>query len=114
MARIFSGIQSTGDLHIGNYLGAIRQWVREQNPEALYCVVDLHALTVDVEPEQLHRQSLEVAAGLLAAGLDPAVCTLFFQSHVAEHTRLAWLLECTVTYGELRRMTQFKEKADGN
>ena len=88
MARIFSGIQPTGDLHIGNYLGAIRQWVREQNPDALYCVVDLHALTVDVDPEELHRSTLEVVVGLLAAGLDPEVCTMFVQSHVAEHTRL--------------------------
>jgi tryptophanyl-tRNA synthetase len=114
MARIFSGIQSTGDPHVGNYLGAIRQWVREQNADALYCVVDLHALTVDVDPAELHRSTLEVVMGLLAAGLDPEVCTLFVQSHVAEHTRLNWLLECTVTYGELRRMTQFKEKAERN
>jgi tryptophanyl-tRNA synthetase len=114
MARIFSGIQSTGDPHIGNYLGAIRQWVREQNADALYCVVDLHALTVDVEPAELHRSTLEVVIGLLAAGLDPEVCTLFVQSHVAEHTRLSWLLECTATFGELRRMTQFKEKAERN
>jgi tryptophanyl-tRNA synthetase len=114
MARIFSGIQSTGDPHIGNYLGAIRQWVLEQNADALYCVVDLHALTIDVEPAELHRSTLEVAIGLLAAGLDPEVCTVFVQSHVAEHTRLSWLLECTATFGELRRMTQFKEKAERN
>jgi tryptophanyl-tRNA synthetase len=114
MARIFSGIQSTGDPHIGNYLGAIRQWVREQNTDALYCVVDLHALTVDVEPEELHRSTIEVVMGLLAAGLDPEVCTVFAQSHVAEHTRLSWLLECTATFGELRRMTQFKEKSERN
>ena len=96
MARIFSGIQPTGDLHIGNYLGAIRHWVREQNRDALYCVVDLHALTVDIEPDELHRSTIEIAVGLLAAGLDPEVCTMFVQSHVAEHTRLCWLLECTV------------------
>jgi tryptophanyl-tRNA synthetase len=114
MARIFSGIQSTGDPHIGNYLGAIRQWVREQNKDALYCVVDLHALTVDVDPGELHRSTIEVVMGLLAAGLDPEVCTVFAQSHVAEHTRLSWLLECTATFGELRRMTQFKEKSERN
>ena len=113
MARIFSGIKPTGELQVGNYLGAIRHWVRDQNPEAIYCLVDLHALTVDAEPEELHRDSLEMAAGLLAAGLDPSVCTIFVQSHVAEHTRLCWLIECTATFGELRRMTQFKEKADG-
>jgi tryptophanyl-tRNA synthetase len=112
MARIFSGIQPTGELHVGNYLGAVRHWVREQNPDALYCVVDLHALTQDIDPDELRRNSLELAAGLLAAGLDPDRCTLFVQSHVPEHTRLTWLLECTVTYGELRRMTQFKDKAD--
>jgi tryptophanyl-tRNA synthetase len=111
MARIFSGIQPTGDLHVGSYLGAIRHWVREQNPDALYCLVDLHALTIDQDPDALHRCTLETAAGLVAAGLDPAVCTLFVQSHVAEHPRLAWLLECTATYGELSRMTQFKEKS---
>jgi len=112
MARIFSGIQPTGELHLGTYLGAIRQWAREQNPEALYCLVDLHALTVDVDPESLRELTLRAAAGLLAAGLDPSVCTVFVQSHVPEHARLSWLLECTVTFGELRRMTQFKEKAD--
>jgi tryptophanyl-tRNA synthetase len=114
MARIFSGVQPSGDLHVGNYLGAIRHWVREQNPEALYCVVDLHALTADVDPDALRRGTLEVAVGLLAAGLDPAACTLFVQSHVPEHTRLSWLLECTATFGELRRMTQFKEKAESH
>jgi tryptophanyl-tRNA synthetase len=114
MARIFSGIQPTGELQLGNYLGAMRHWVREQNPDALYCLVDLHALTVDLDPAELHRNSLEMATGLLATGLDPARCTIFVQSHVAEHTRLTWLLECTVTYGELRRMTQFKEKSQKN
>jgi tryptophanyl-tRNA synthetase len=112
MARIFSGIKPTGELQIGNYLGAIRHWVREQNPDAVYCLVDLHALTVDVDPEDLHRDSLEMSAGLLAAGLDPSVCTIFVQSHVPEHARLCWLLECTATFGELRRMTQFKDKAE--
>ena len=82
-----------------------------RDEESLFCLVDLHALTIDLDPDELRRGTLEVAAGLLAAGLDPSVCTLFVQSHVAEHTELAWLLECTATYGELRRMTQFKEKA---
>ena len=76
MARIFSGIKPSGQLQIGNYLGALRNWVREQNPDALYCVVDLHALTVDIDPDELRRASLETAVGLLAAGLDPEVCTI--------------------------------------
>src|SRR5579871_2091568 len=111
MARIFSGIQPTGELHIGSYLGAIRHWAREQDEGSLFCLVDLHALTVDQDPDELRARTIELAAGLLACGLDPAVCTLFVQSHVAEHTQLSWLLECTATYGELQRMTQFKEKA---
>jgi tryptophanyl-tRNA synthetase len=111
MARIFSGIQPTGELHLGNYLGALRNWVREQNADSLYCVVDLHALSVDVDPDELHRASHETAVALLAVGLDPAVCTIFVQSHVAEHAQLSWLLECIVTYGELSRMTQFKDKS---
>jgi tryptophanyl-tRNA synthetase len=114
MARIFSGIQPTGELHLGNYLGALRSWVNEQTADALYSVVDLHALTVDIDPEELHRSSQATAAGLLAVGLDPTVCTIFVQSHVAEHAQLCWLLECTVTYGELSRMTQFKDKSRRN
>jgi len=113
MARVFSGIKPTGELQIGNYLGAIRHWVRDQNADAIFCLVDLHALTVDVDPVVLHRDSIEMSAGLLAAGLDPAVCTIFVQSHVPEHARLCWLIECTVSFGELRRMTQFKDKSDG-
>jgi tryptophanyl-tRNA synthetase len=111
MARIFSGIKPSGQLQVGNYLGALRNFVREQNKDALYCVVDLHALTEDVDPAEVRRGSLEVAVGLLAVGLDPEVCTIFVQSHVPEHTQLSWLLECTVTYGELTRMTQFKDKS---
>jgi tryptophanyl-tRNA synthetase len=114
MARIFSGIQPTGELHLGNYLGAVRTWVREQTAEALYCVVDLHALTIDVDPGELRTKTVELAAALLASGLDPEVCTVFLQSHVAEHTRLSWLLECVATDGELRRMTQFKDKSAKN
>src|SRR5487761_2293156 len=114
MARIFSGVQPSGTLHLGNYLGAFRQWVQAQHDnDALYCVVDLHALTLDIEPRALFANTLETACGLLAVGLDPSRCTLFVQSHVAEHTGLSWLLECTSTYGELRRMTQFKNKGAG-
>lgn len=111
MARVFSGMQPSGDPHLGNYLGALRNWVREQNPEALYCVVDLHSLSQDFDPEELRRSTLELAVTLLAVGLDPDVCTLFVQSHVPEHAELTWLLESTVTYGELQRMTQFKDKS---
>ena len=111
MARVFSGIQPTGDMHLGNYLGAVRNWVADQE-DAIYCVVDLHALTYPQDPEVLRSKTLQVASLLIAAGLDPDVCTLFVQSHVHEHAELSWLLECTVAYGELRRMTQFKDKSD--
>ncbi len=98
-------------LHLGNYLGAVRGWVTDQRShEAFFCVVDLHSLTLDQDPRLLAGRTLDAAAGLLAAGLDPEDCTLFVQSHVAAHPRLAWLLECTATFGELRRMTQFKDK----
>ena len=111
MARVFSGVQPSGDLHLGNYLGAFRNWVADQYQfDALFCVVDLHALTLDYDPALLAQRTLETAENLLAVGLDPAACTLFVQSHVPEHPRLTWLLECTATYGELRRMTQFKDK----
>ncbi|HEY5274490.1 MAG TPA: tryptophan--tRNA ligase [Acidimicrobiales bacterium] len=112
MARVFSGVQPSGALHLGNYLGAFRQWVGAQGEnDALYCVVDLHALTLEIEPAALRAQTYDTACGLLAVGLDPDRCTLFVQSQVSEHTSLDWLLECTATYGELQRMTQFKEKA---
>jgi len=109
--RILSGIQPSGTMHLGNYLGAIRQWVSAQNPEAFYCVVDLHALTLDINPEALRTQTWDTLASLLAAGLDPDVCTLFIQSQVPYHAQMNWLLECVASYGELSRMTQFKEKA---
>ncbi|WP_329383695.1 tryptophan--tRNA ligase [Streptomyces sp. NBC_01351] len=111
--RIFSGVKPTGHLTLGNYLGAVRQWVAaDQEPdEALFCVVDLHALTVEHDPARVRRLSRQAATVLLAAGLSPAKCTLFVQSHVDEHTRLAYLLECTASDGELRRMIQYKEKA---
>jgi len=110
---VLSGIQPTADsFHLGNYLGALRQWVSLQfDHEAFYCVVDLHAITVEHEPEVLRRRCLVSVAQLLAMGLDPRQCTLFLQSHVPEHTQLAWLLSCITGFGEASRMTQFKDKA---
>ena len=114
MSRVLSGLQPSGDLHLGNYLGAVRNWVADQDAhDAFYCIVDLHALTLDIDPAELRARTHETALDLLAAGLDPDRCTLFVQGHVAEHARLAWLLECTATMGELGRMTQFKEKSAG-
>jgi tryptophanyl-tRNA synthetase len=110
--RILSGIQPSGTLHIGNYLGAVKQWVSSQNIDAFYCVVDLHALTLEIDPSELREQTTDLVATLLACGLDPDICTLFIQSHVAYHAQMSWLLECVASYGELSRMTQFKEKAD--
>jgi tryptophanyl-tRNA synthetase len=113
MVRSFSGIQPTGDLHLGNYLGAVRRWVEDQHhQDAVFCVVDLHALTLPQDPAELRRRTLSLAALLVACGLDPQACTLFVQSHVAEHTRLAWLMECFASFGELSRMTQFKDKSE--
>ncbi|MFD9728940.1 tryptophan--tRNA ligase [Streptomyces sp. NPDC059072] len=113
MTRIFSGITPSGHLTLGNYLGAIRQWVAAEQPagDALFCVVDLHALTTEHDPARVGRLSRQAATLFLAAGLDPQRCTLFVQSHVDEHTRLSYLLECTATDGELRRMIQYREKA---
>ncbi|MBB5123264.1 tryptophanyl-tRNA synthetase [Streptomyces eurocidicus] len=113
MTRIFSGIKPTGHLTLGNYLGAVRQWVEvdQHKAEALFCVVDLHALTVDHDPARVRRLSRQAATLLLAAGLEPARCTVFVQSHVDEHTRLSYLLECTASDGEMRRMIQYKEKS---
>ena len=114
MARVLSGIQPSGDLHLGNYFGAVRNWVLDQDAaDAYFCIVDLHALTLAIDPEVLRRQTLDAACVLLASGLDPARCTLFVQSHVPAHQQLTWLLECTATMGELRRMTQFKDKGGG-
>jgi tryptophanyl-tRNA synthetase len=110
--RILSGVQPTGNTHIGNYIGAFRQWVEMQHEfDAYYFVVDLHAITLPYEAAELRSRTLEVAALLLACGLDPEVCTVFVQSHVPEHAELAWLLNHLATVGELRRMTQFKAKA---
>ncbi len=113
MARIFSGIQPSGDLHIGNLLGALKNWIINQDEhDAVYCVVDLHALTIPSKPEDLRANTLSIIQLLLAAGIDPEKCILFVQSHVNEHSQLGWLLECTVSFGELKRMTQFKDKSD--
>jgi len=114
MERVFSGVQSSGSPHVGNYFGAFRQWVADQRQaDCFFCVVDLHALTAEHDPAQLRSRTLETASWLFASGLDPDVCTVFVQSHVHEHTELSWLLECTATVGELRRMTQYKEKGAG-
>ncbi|WP_175409246.1 tryptophan--tRNA ligase [Streptomyces sp. TRM64462] len=113
MTRIFSGVKPTGHLTLGNYLGAVRRWVEvdQYRADALFSVVDLHALTVEHDPGRVRRLSRQAASLLLAAGLDPERCTLFVQSHVDEHARLSYLLECTATDGEMRRMIQYKEKA---
>lgn len=113
MARVFSGIQPTGEIHLGNFLGAVRRWVDAQHEDdAIHCIVDLHALTVPRDPAELRGKILELTQILVAAGLDPEVTVLFAQSQVAEHAELSWVMECTAAFGELRRMTQFKEKAD--
>jgi tryptophanyl-tRNA synthetase len=110
--RIFSGIQPTGAFHLGNYIGGIRQYVAGQDRgEAIYCIVDLHSLTVDYQPLELRSRVYDGAAILVAAGLDPDRCILFRQSDVTEHTELCWLLANVTAYGELSRMTQFKDKA---
>lgn len=110
--RIFSGAQPTGNLHIGNYLGALRNWVDLQHDyESFFCVVDLHAITVPQDPARLAAKTKEVARIYLAAGVDPNVSTIFVQSDVKEHAELAWMLNCVVRISELERMTQFKDKA---
>ena len=112
MKRILSGIQPTAKLHLGNYLGAVRNWVQLQDDfEALYCVVDLHALTVPQDPQALRANSRELAATLIAAGIDPERSIIFVQSQVPAHSELAWLFSCMTPLGWLNRMTQFKEKA---
>lgn len=112
MARVLSCIQPTGDVHLGNYLGALRQWVVGQHEDdAFHGIVDLHALTVTDRPGVIGPSTMHLAAVLFAVGLDPEAATVFVQSHVPEHAQLGWLMECTVSYGELSRMTQFKDKA---
>ncbi|HWC39046.1 MAG TPA: tryptophan--tRNA ligase, partial [Acidimicrobiales bacterium] len=111
MTRVLSGVQPSGEMHLGGYLGAFRHWAIDQHDhDAFYVIVDLHALTLDHDPAELRRRTLDVAIMLLASGLDPDVSTLFVQSHVPQHAQLTWLLECTASLGELRRMTQFKDK----
>jgi tryptophanyl-tRNA synthetase len=111
--RVLSGIQPTADsFHLGNYLGAVRQWVPLQDShDAFYCIVDLHAITIEHEPALLRQRTRVAAAQLLAAGLDPARCAVFAQSHVAAHAELAWVLSCITGFGEASRMTQFKDKS---
>jgi tryptophanyl-tRNA synthetase len=112
MPRVFSGIQPSGDLHIGNYLGAVVNWVALQARfECIYCIVDLHAITQPYDTATLAPRTHEMAVGLLAAGLDPSHCTLFVQSHVPQHAELMWLLNTVTPLGELERMTQFKDKS---
>jgi len=112
VARVLSCIQPTGEVHLGNYLGALRNWVSGQHEnDVFHGIVDLHALTVTEAPGVLGEQTLSLAAMLFAVGLDPAVATVFVQSHLPQHSQLAWIMECTVSYGELSRMTQFKDKA---
>jgi tryptophanyl-tRNA synthetase len=110
--RVFSGIQPSGDVHLGNYLGAIQRWAAGQaEKENYFCVVDLHSLTVPQDPELLRQQTRSLAAMLLAAGLDPGQCTLFVQSHVSAHAEACWLLNCVTPIGWLHRMTQYKDRA---
>jgi len=112
MARVFSGVKPTGDVHLGNYIGAFRHFVTDQDEhDCIFCIVDLHAITIPQDPAELRKASLALAAIYLAVGVDPGRSTLFVQSHVHEHAELAWVLGCLTTLGELRRMTQFKDKS---
>ena len=112
MKRIFSGIQPSGNLQLGNYLGAIRNWAQMQNDyECIFCVVDLHAITLPQDPLEMRGATREVAAGVIAGGVNPETCIIFNQSQVPEHVELAWLFNCVARLGWLNRMTQFKEKA---
>src|SRR5262245_50826390 len=111
VTRVLSCIQPTGDVHLGNYLGALRNWVSGQHEkEVFHGIVDLHALTVTEKPGVVGEASIKLGAMLFAVGLDPEIATVFVQSHVPEHSQLAWVMECTLSYGELSRMTQFKDK----
>lgn len=111
---VFSGIQPSGDFHIGNYIGAIRQWVKNQEDGLnIFCIVDMHAITVPQDPKVLQEKTLDLAAVILAAGIDPDKSILFIQSHNPDHANLAWVLNCMATTGQLERMTQFKDKSDG-
>ncbi len=111
--RVFSGIQPSGSTHLGNYLGALRNWTALQHEmDSVYCIVDLHALTLPKQPGEVRLDTMSMARMLLAVGLDPEVCTLFVQSHVHEHAELGWIMQCLAGFGELRRMTQFKDKSE--
>jgi tryptophanyl-tRNA synthetase len=111
MKRIFSGIQPSGQLHLGNYLGAIKNWVKLQDEyDSIFCVVDLHAITVPQDPQELLKKTIEVAKIYLAAGIDPKKCAIFIQSHVPEHSELAWILNTIAKIPELEKMTQLKDK----
>ena len=112
MARVLSCIQPTGEVHLGNYLGALRNWVSGQHTnDVFHGIVDLHALTITDTPGVLGKQTLQLGAILFAVGLDPQIATVFVQSHIPEHSQLGWIMECTVSFGELSRMTQFKDKS---
>ncbi len=112
MNRVFSGIQPSGELHIGNYLGAVKNWVALQDKhECIVCIVDLHAISQPYDQKELPARTMDMAAGLLAAGLDPSKCTLFVQSHVPEHAELTWALSAVAPVGDLERMTQYKDKS---
>jgi len=113
--RVFSGVQPSGSLHIGNYLGAIKNFANLQNDyDSIFCIVDLHAITVWQDPDVLHENILDVAAAYISAGIDPKKATIFVQSHIPSHAELAWILNCVSRIGWLNRMTQFKEKAGKN
>ena len=114
MSTVFSGIQPSGELHLGNYLGALVSWVRMQEThDATYCVVDMHAITVEHDPAELRQRTIDLATGMLAAGVDPDRSLLFVQSHVGDvHAEATWLLNCVAGFGEVRKQPQFKEKAD--
>ena len=112
MTRVLSCIQPTGEVHLGNYLGALRNWVSGQHEtDAFHGIVDLHALTITEAPDTVGRATMELAAMLFAVGLDPDLATVFVQSHVTEHSQMCWIMECQVSFGELSRMTQFKDKS---
>lgn len=111
---VFSGIQPSGNLHIGNYVGAVKHWVEGQRDGTnIFCIVDLHAITVPQDPKELHEKTLELAGQILAAGIDPEKSLLFVQSHNPDHANLAWILNCHLSMGQLNRMTQFKDKSEG-
>lgn len=114
MKRVFSGVQPTGNIHLGNYIGALKQFVElQEEMECLFCIVDLHSITLPQDPKELYKNTLDVAALYLAVGLDPKKSTIFIQSTVPAHAELAWILQCNSYTGELNRMTQFKDKSQG-